>query len=155
VFDAWREVGSPHSSEEAGESRWSKGGDEFRSMRSRQLTFVFADSPQGGKEVRPLDESAGKTHLPHRAKGMPTTSLIAPAASAAAWPRVLNPEIPTRRAGCVVHKSGSVRGPGEQSPGPTRLEQAGFFAGGWRGAGSSGGAAALRRRRQGWLAAGF
>jgi hypothetical protein len=120
VFDAWREVGSPHSSEEAGESRWSKGGDEFRSMRSRQLTFVFADSPQGGKEVRPLDESAGKTHLPHRAKGMSTTSLIAPAASAAAWPRVLNPEIPTRRAGCVVHKSGSVRGPGEQSPGPTR-----------------------------------
>ena len=97
MFDAWREVGSPHSSEEAGESRWSKGGDEFRSMRSRQLTFVFADSPQGGKEVRPLDESAGKTHLPHRAKGMPTTSLIAPAASAAAlFSRKHHPHPPAR-----------------------------------------------------------
>ena len=40
------------------------------------------------------------------------------------WPLVkpccLNCEIPTQRAGCVAHKSGSVRGPGEQSPGPTR-----------------------------------
>jgi hypothetical protein len=29
-------------------------------------------------------------------------------------------EIPTQGAGCVTHKSGSVRGPGEQSPRPTR-----------------------------------
>jgi hypothetical protein len=33
----------------------------------------------------------------------------------------LKPEIPFQRAGCVIHKSGSVRGAGEQSPVPTRL----------------------------------
>ena len=49
-------------------------------MRSRQLTFVFADSPRGGKGARPTDESAGKAYLLHRAKGMPTSDLIAPAA---------------------------------------------------------------------------
>jgi len=49
-------------------------------MRSRQLTFVFADSPRGGKGARPTDASAGKAYLLHRAKGMPTNDLIAPAA---------------------------------------------------------------------------
>jgi group II intron reverse transcriptase/maturase len=48
-------------------------------MRSRQLTFVFADSPQGGKEVEPSDESVGKAHLLRIAKGMPTSDLSAPA----------------------------------------------------------------------------
>jgi RNA-directed DNA polymerase len=51
----------------------------LRSMRSRQLTFVFADSPQGGKEVEPSDESVGKAHLLRIAKGMPTSDLSAPA----------------------------------------------------------------------------
>jgi RNA-directed DNA polymerase len=49
-------------------------------MRSRQLNFVFADSPRGGKGVRATDESVGKAYLLHRAKGMPTSDLIAPAA---------------------------------------------------------------------------
>jgi hypothetical protein len=49
-------------------------------MRSRQLTFVFADSPQGGKEVVPTDESVGKAFLLQIAKGKPTSDLIAPAA---------------------------------------------------------------------------
>ena len=49
-------------------------------MRSRQLTFVFADSPRGGKGASPTDESAGKAYLLHTAKGMPTSDLIAPAA---------------------------------------------------------------------------
>ena len=52
----------------------------MKSMRSRQLTFVFADSPRGGKGARPTDEFAGKAYLLHRAKGMPTSDLIAPAA---------------------------------------------------------------------------
>jgi RNA-directed DNA polymerase len=49
-------------------------------MRSRQLTFVFADSPQGGKGARRTDESVGKAYLLHRAESMPTSDLIAPAA---------------------------------------------------------------------------
>jgi hypothetical protein len=49
-------------------------------MRSRQLTFVFADSPRGGKGAGPTDASAGKVFLLHRAKGKPTSDLIAPAA---------------------------------------------------------------------------
>jgi RNA-directed DNA polymerase len=49
-------------------------------MRLRQLTFAFADSPKGGKEAKPSDESVGKAHLLRIAKGMPTTDLIAPAA---------------------------------------------------------------------------
>ena len=51
----------------------------MRSMRSRQLAFVFADSPRGGKEAVPTDESAGKAFLLHIAKGKPTSDLIAPA----------------------------------------------------------------------------
>ena len=95
-------------------------------MRSRQLTFVFADSPQGGKEAVPTDVSAGNAHLLRITKDMPTTDLIAPAADTShlfgPWFKEfsLNDEIPTQGAGCVDHKSGSVRGPGEQSPGPTR-----------------------------------
>lgn len=49
-------------------------------MRSRQLTFAFADSPQGGKGAIPTDASAGKAFLLHRTKGKPTSGLIAPAA---------------------------------------------------------------------------
>ena len=52
----------------------------MRSMRSRQLTFVFADSPQGGEGARATDESAGKASLLHKAKDMSTSDLIAPAA---------------------------------------------------------------------------
>jgi hypothetical protein len=49
-------------------------------MRSRQLNFVFADSPRGSKGARATDESAVKAYLLHRAKDMPTSDLIAPAA---------------------------------------------------------------------------
>jgi hypothetical protein len=49
-------------------------------MRSRQLTFVFADSPQGGKEAGPPDVSHGKALLLHITKGKATSGLIAPAA---------------------------------------------------------------------------
>ena len=48
-------------------------------MRSRQLTFAFADSPQGGKDADPPDASAGKAFLLHRAKCKPTSDLSAPA----------------------------------------------------------------------------
>jgi len=48
-------------------------------MRSRQLTFAFADSPPGGKEAGPTDESAGRAFLLHIAKGKPTSDLSAPA----------------------------------------------------------------------------
>jgi group II intron reverse transcriptase/maturase len=50
-------------------------------MRSRQLTFVFADSPRGGKGASPPDASAGKAFLLHIAKGNATNDLIAPAAA--------------------------------------------------------------------------
>ena len=52
----------------------------MRSMRSRQLTFVFADSPQGGKGAKPPDASCGKVFLLHITKGKPTSDLSAPAA---------------------------------------------------------------------------
>ena len=52
----------------------------MRSMRSRQLTFVFADSPLGGKEANAADVSAGKAHLLRITKSMPTNDLSAPAA---------------------------------------------------------------------------
>jgi RNA-directed DNA polymerase len=37
------------------------------SAESRQLTFVFADSPRGGKGDRASDESEGKSYLLHKA----------------------------------------------------------------------------------------
>ena len=33
------------------------------SAESRQLTFAFADSPQGSEGERPSDESVGKSYL--------------------------------------------------------------------------------------------
>ena len=42
------EVGSPHSSIEAGESRRSEGGDGMSSSDPCQMAFVFADSRPGG-----------------------------------------------------------------------------------------------------------
>ncbi len=35
----------------------------MRRAESRQLTFAFADSPSGGKDVQDADESAGRMHL--------------------------------------------------------------------------------------------
>jgi group II intron reverse transcriptase/maturase len=49
-------------------------------MRSRQLTFAFADSPQGSKGAYPTDVSGGKAFLLHIAKGKPTSDLGAPVA---------------------------------------------------------------------------
>ena len=37
------------------------------SAEERQLTFVFADSPRGGKGEEPVDVSAGKAFLLHQA----------------------------------------------------------------------------------------
>jgi RNA-directed DNA polymerase len=52
----------------------------LKSMRSRQLTFVFADCPRGGKGARPTDASDGKAFLLHITKGKATSDLNAPAA---------------------------------------------------------------------------
>ena len=49
-------------------------------MRSRQLAFVFADSPQGSKGAGPTDVSDGRAFLLHITKGKATSDLIAPAA---------------------------------------------------------------------------
>ena len=50
-------------------------------MRSRQLTFVFADSPRGGKGAEASNAFDGKAFLLHIAKGKTTSDLIAPAAA--------------------------------------------------------------------------
>jgi group II intron reverse transcriptase/maturase len=49
-------------------------------MRSRQLTFVFADRPRGGKGASPTDASDGKAFLLQITKGKATNDLNAPAA---------------------------------------------------------------------------
>ena len=46
---------------------------------SRQLTFVFADSPQGGEQVKTSDVSDAKTWLLHRADGKATNDSAAQA----------------------------------------------------------------------------
>ena len=38
------------------------------SVESRQLTFVFADSPPGGEDEGPSDVSVGKSYLLHIAE---------------------------------------------------------------------------------------
>ena len=52
----------------------AKGGDGMRRVEPRQLTFVFADSPEGGKGSRKRDESRGRPYLLHIAKAMTATS---------------------------------------------------------------------------------
>jgi RNA-directed DNA polymerase len=52
----------------------------LKSLRSRQLTFVFADRPRGGKGASPTDASDGKAFLLHITKGKATNDLSAPAA---------------------------------------------------------------------------
>lgn len=69
--DVRREVGSLRSSDEVGETRWSEGGDGLRSTGQRQLSFVFADSPQGGRVAPKSDVSDGRVHLLHTAKSKP------------------------------------------------------------------------------------
>ncbi len=59
--------------------------------RVRQLTFVFADSPQGGKGATPADESAGKAYLLHTARGTKARSLAAGAAEGRLLERVASP----------------------------------------------------------------
>ena len=46
----------------------------MRRVEPRQLTFVFADSPEGGKGSRKRDESRGRPYLLHIAKAMTATS---------------------------------------------------------------------------------
>jgi len=59
--NAYGEVGSPHTSEEGGESQRSKGGDGLRSAGSQQLSFALADSPSGDRGQGP--------HYPGRIPG--------------------------------------------------------------------------------------
>jgi len=51
-------------------------------MRSRQLKFVFAASPQGGGKSRPSDASAGRDFLLHTANRKTASDLSASAADA-------------------------------------------------------------------------
>jgi group II intron reverse transcriptase/maturase len=51
-------------------------------MRSRQLQFVFAASPQGGGKSGPSDASAGRDFLLHTANRKTTNGLVASAADA-------------------------------------------------------------------------
>ena len=46
----------------------------MRRVEPRQLTFVFADSPEGGKGSRKRDESRGRPYLLNIAKAMTATS---------------------------------------------------------------------------------
>ncbi len=46
----------------------------MRRVEPRQLTFVFADSPKGGKDSRKRDESRGRPYLLHIAKATNATS---------------------------------------------------------------------------------
>ena len=48
-------------------------------VRSHQLNFVFADSPQGGKGADPSNAMEGKAYLLHTAKDRKTSDLTAPA----------------------------------------------------------------------------
>lgn len=97
------EVGSSRSSDEAGESQWSEVGDGLKSAAPRQLSFVFADSPQGDKVRDSQDESSGKRFLVHTAKGngrmgpatctTVTRRLLESVASASNLARALLPEL--------------------------------------------------------------
>lgn len=49
------------------------------SAESRQLTFVFADNPQGGKNDKPADVSAGKAFLLHQASAKEVIDPATPA----------------------------------------------------------------------------
>ncbi|MFY9991199.1 MAG: hypothetical protein WAL40_09195, partial [Rhodoplanes sp.] len=46
-----------------GENQWSKGRDGLRKTGDRQLSFVFADSPDGGGEAGVSDASDGRAYL--------------------------------------------------------------------------------------------
>ena len=54
------------------------------SARRRQMTFVFADSPEGGKGEDPTDVSARKSYLLHTAKDTTAEGL----AARVSWPHV-------------------------------------------------------------------
>ncbi len=73
-------------SEEAGESRQSKGGDGLRRTGPRQLSLVFADSPSRGGGAEPSDASERRSFLLHKARSKKTRG---PAASAADTSRLL------------------------------------------------------------------
>ena len=51
----------------------------MRSTESRQLPFVFADSPKGGGEARPEDGSTGRGFLQRIAKARDAKDFVAPA----------------------------------------------------------------------------
>src|SRR5664280_1757053 len=59
-------------SNEAGESRSSKGRDGLRKTGPRQLSLVFADSPSGGGTTKPSDASERRGFLLHKARSKKT-----------------------------------------------------------------------------------
>ena len=67
-------------SKEAGESRRSKGEDGLRRMKPRQLSFAFADSPQGGGGSTDPDASGRREFLLHTARSKTTRGFVAEAA---------------------------------------------------------------------------
>lgn len=64
-------------SEEAGESRQSKGGDGLRRTGPRQLNLAFADSPSGGGNAEPPDASGRRSFLLHKARRKKTRGPVA------------------------------------------------------------------------------
>ena len=60
-----------------GENQWSKGRDGLRKTGHRQLSFVFADSPDGGGEAGVSDASDGRAFLLHKAKRKITARAVA------------------------------------------------------------------------------
>jgi hypothetical protein len=57
--------------------RWSKGRDGLRRTGHRQLSFAFADSPQGDGEAGTSDASGGRAFLLHTAKPKRTARTVA------------------------------------------------------------------------------
>jgi RNA-directed DNA polymerase len=72
--DASAEVGSLRKSDEAGESRQSKGRDGLRRKEHHQLGFAFADNPQGGGNEGGSGVPEQRSWLLHTAKHKTVTS---------------------------------------------------------------------------------
>ena len=74
----------------------------MRRVEPRQLTFVFADSPEGGKGSRKRDESRGRPYLLHIAKATNATS-------SAVLPPLSVGEMTLRRYGTLSYSQNSAR----------------------------------------------
>lgn len=82
----------------------------LRRARFRELSFAFADSPQGGKGGRLPDESDGRRYLLHKARTPDAPSLAAKAADASRLlERVASP---ANLAGALLHVARNKGAPG-------------------------------------------